>query len=201
MVSVCTDCYRIIQNMKRFIKVIFAFSLLFCLGHLFFAAEDTDPVPYEEGEFPQWAYDLRRTEIITLGSMPFVSIGVTLGYGAFLMANGEISSFPNPFSSSSSVLSSDQVRNIFLMTIGISTIYGITDFIINYVKRKNSQQQNDMLQKESNQFQVRKVTPEEAARLLNDSMSEQTQSQEDSETDSISENQSQSKPHDEKAGN
>ncbi len=158
--------------MKKFIRIFFALSLFILISSNAFA-DDTSPAPYEKNEFPQWAYDLRRAEIITLGSMPFVTIGVTLGYGAFLKARGEINSFPNPFSSSSGVLSSDQTRNIFIMSIGISTVYGLTDFLINHFKRKNADEKKAIIENAKSQARIERVTVEEAAALLNESMARQ----------------------------
>ena len=59
---------------------------------------DAEADPYEQDEFPQWAKDLRRGEIISLGSIPFVGLWVVGSYGGYKYFSGEIDSFPNPFS-------------------------------------------------------------------------------------------------------
>ena len=61
-----------------------------------YCAASEEPVPYEDSEFPQWALDLRRFEVISLGSVPFAMIGVTLIYGAIEINRGNRSSMPNP---------------------------------------------------------------------------------------------------------
>lgn len=42
--------------------------------------DPTRPVPYDPEEFPLWAQDLRRGEIIALGAFPLSMIVVSLSY-------------------------------------------------------------------------------------------------------------------------
>lgn len=42
--------------------------------------EGVEPIPYSPDEFPGWAHDLRRGEIIALGSFPVALILTNLGY-------------------------------------------------------------------------------------------------------------------------
>ena len=95
-------------------KIICALMMSVFFSCLCFA-EDNTPKPYGEDEFPSWAYDIRRTEIITFGSLPFVTIGVSLVYGAALYFNGTLSSFPNPLDKSSDSFSEDQQKYFFMM--------------------------------------------------------------------------------------
>ena len=36
--------------------------------------QDAEPVPYEEEEFPWWAHDARRFEVIAFGAFPLTYI-------------------------------------------------------------------------------------------------------------------------------
>lgn len=162
----------------NFKKIFLLCIAMFCLSAQIFAqSESTTPVPYEENEFPMWAHELRRAEIITFGSMPFVSIGVTLGYGLFLYARQEIPSIPNPFSSRSSSFTADQTRNIVLMTAGISIGYGLTDFLINHIRRKNYDKKKALMEASMEKASVYQVTPEEAMELLENSMQKQKENE------------------------
>ena len=45
------------------------------------AGDDETPVPYDPEEFPQWARDLRRGEIVATGSFPLTLLASRLLYG------------------------------------------------------------------------------------------------------------------------
>jgi hypothetical protein len=93
--------------------------------------------PYTREEFPQWARDLRRTEIVTLGSLPFVTLSVTLGYGIIRWAGG--GAFPNPFAKSADNLTSDEQLEVLLISLGTSVALGLADLTINLIRRHNTQ--------------------------------------------------------------
>lgn len=96
--------------------------------------EDTTPREYEEEEFPQWLRDLRRFEIVTLGSVPFLSIFVRLGYSGILYATGQSSSF-NPFGGGDQGYNQDDYLRMFGISIGAGAAVGLADFIVNIVRR------------------------------------------------------------------
>ena len=118
--------------------IILIFSLF--AQNLFSAASKT-PEPYSDNEFPGFLHDLRRAEIITLGAMPFITFNATLGYSLskFAFNNFDLQYFVNPFAQSSdSSFSTDEQIGIILTSLGISLCIGITDFIVNSVKRSNA---------------------------------------------------------------
>ena len=117
-------------------------------------AEDNTPKPYGDDEFPSWAYDLRRTEIITFGSLPFVTIGVSLVYGAALYFNGTLSSFPNPLDKSSDSFNEDQQKNVFMMSIGASCVLGLTDLLVSFIKHKSQQRKRERLEQNIKKIQI-----------------------------------------------
>lgn len=103
-------------------------------------AENNVPEPYTEDEFPSFLYDLRRAEIITLGSMPFITLGTSLGYsfGKYAYHGFDSDYFSNPFAKTTeSAYSADEQVGIILTSLGISLGIGITDFIVQTVKRNS----------------------------------------------------------------
>ena len=64
------------------------------------AQEDTEvPLPYDREEFPDWAWDLRRGEIIALGAFPVAMIisGIGLQLGRFAIKSVEEGQFSQEY--------------------------------------------------------------------------------------------------------
>ena len=120
-------------------KVLCIFLMMFTVSsNLTFAASDsTSAEPYKKEEFSPVLHDIRRAEIITFGSLPFVTLGVTVAYGAYGYFSGEFSSFPNPLDKSADSFSSWQQAKIFGVSLGISAGLGLIDFGVNIVRRHN----------------------------------------------------------------
>ncbi|MCR4714602.1 MAG: hypothetical protein K5751_09540 [Treponemataceae bacterium] len=119
-------------------KTIALFMLVFFASGLFAQTKHT-PEPYEDDEFPSWTIDLRRSEIVSLGSLPFVTLGVTIGYSFYrYAANGFNSDYlPNPLAKSSAAanLNSDEQKGIFISSGIISLIIGVVDYVISRIER------------------------------------------------------------------
>lgn len=148
-------------------KFLFALIFALILPASVFSAESTTPEPYTFEEFPQWAHDLRRTEIITFGSLPMVTIGTSLVYGGILYGTGQLSSFPNPFSKDSSAsLSSDQQLQTFYISLGVSALLGIVDLIITLVQRHSSQSRLQQIQMNQSHPVVTPLLPEETHEII-----------------------------------
>lgn len=93
----------------------------------------------EKQEVPLWLKDLRRAEIITFGSIPFTMLGVSLVTSVIQWGkNGfDPNSFPNPLDTSPNTANyseADIWRNVGIAA-GISLGIGITDFIVQMVRR------------------------------------------------------------------
>ncbi len=124
---------------KKIISLLLIFS--FFSQFSIFAADSKTPEPYKDEEFPGFLHDLRRAEIITLGAMPFITFNATLGYsfGKFAYHGFDSSYFVNPFAQSSdSSFSTEEQVGIILGSLGVSLCIGITDLIVNSVKRNNA---------------------------------------------------------------
>lgn len=104
------------------------------------AADPTVTIePYTKDEFPSWLHDMRRAEIVSLGSLPFVTLGVTLGYSLYRYFSHDMNPdyFPNPFAKSSSGarLTTDEQLGILFTSLGVAAVVGITDFTISSIQR------------------------------------------------------------------
>lgn len=122
-------------------KIIF-FTVLISLLTSSLPVFSETPEPYQKDEFPGILHDIRRAEIITLGSMPFITFSATLGYsfGKYASHNFDSSYFVNPFSSTDeNSFSTDEQIGILLTSLGISAGIGLTDFIVHTIKRNNRQ--------------------------------------------------------------
>ena len=118
----------------KLISKIIIFSLLLNIS-LPVYSEDTSPKAYEEDEFPQTLKDLRRFEIITLGSLPFVTLDATLAYSTYRYAAHGFDAAYQPDIFSSSSFSQEEQTGIILTSIGISVGIGLTDLIVQLIKR------------------------------------------------------------------
>jgi hypothetical protein len=47
------------------------------------ASKEPQPEPYTDAEFPPWLHDLRRGEIVAIGSFPIVYLFAQLGFNLF----------------------------------------------------------------------------------------------------------------------
>lgn len=115
------------NKLKRFLCLL---TVLVFSGNFIFAADTTSSTKYDDINFPQWAKDLRRTEIITFGSLPFVTLWTSTAYG--LAVQG---SFHNPLDKSSSSYTESQQKQIMVIAAATSLGLGLTDLIINLITR------------------------------------------------------------------
>jgi len=125
---------------NKIIKYFFIVFLLSSAINCFSQSEDTTPKPYEEQEFEQWQIDLRRFEIITFGSLPFITLDTILIYTGYNWASGGFAStFPNPFAAMST-FSQNEIIGILVVSFTISLCIAITDYFIHKAKREAIQQ-------------------------------------------------------------
>lgn len=134
-------------NKSVFLCILLFFSLL---SQNLFGAENSSeshtPEPYNQEEFPQALKDLRRFEIISLGSMPFVMLDCNMVYSGVLYAQGKTNSF-NPLSTSN--YTSEQQVGLILTSLGISLGIGLTDLIVQNIKRNKVTKKAKKIKNES----------------------------------------------------
>ena len=122
---------------NRLICILLLFS--FCSIAVF--GQEDIAIPYKPDEFPQWTVDLRRAEIITVGSFPLSFMLTALVYDLSVAAsNGFGSSVPY-----GSSRTQDDIKNMLLISAGISAGIGLTDFIINQIKRAKTRKEQEKL--------------------------------------------------------
>ncbi len=109
-------------------KVLAALVLCLMLSQSF--AADSSTTSYDDIAFPQWTKDLRRTEIITFGSLPFVTIWATVAYSGI-----QYGEFRNPLNKSSDGLSTDDQKRIMQIAATSCVALGLTDLAITLIRR------------------------------------------------------------------
>lgn len=120
---------------NKFIASLICISIISSLFTPVFSADakSTTPEPYNQDEFPQALKDFRRFEIITLGSMPFVMLDTTLVYTGYQYFTGESETF-NVLNTNT--FDTEQSTQIILTSLAISAGIGLTDLIIQIIKRQ-----------------------------------------------------------------
>ena len=132
-------------------KQFFFIILLVTFCSLLFAQkiEVEGAEPYQYDEFPEWAHQLRRSEIITVGSYPFTVMAVGFGYSFYrYFANNMDNAYtPNPFvNANNKNYSTEEQKKMIKYAAGMSLGIGLTDFIINQVimsKEKKQEKEED----------------------------------------------------------
>lgn len=115
--------------MKRRLLYVISVLLFISLGAQSLSA-DPSSSDYDEIEFPQWVRDLRRTEIITFGSLPFVTLWTTVGYSLY-----EYGEFRNPLDKSTGSFTEADQWNIIKISAATCIALGLTDLTINLISR------------------------------------------------------------------
>ena len=119
--------------MKKFcFFLLFIFSFLLLPQNLF--AEESAVSGYDDINFPQWAKDLRRTEIITFGSLPFVTLWTTVGYSLY-----EYGEFRNPLDKNTDSFTEDDQWKIIKISAATCVALGLTDLTINLIRRSQKE--------------------------------------------------------------
>ncbi len=123
-----------------FILIIFISSLIY--------AQSTSPEEYSENEFSPLFHSIRRTEIITLGSLPFTVLLSNLSYQIIRIAFiNHDAGFVNPIaksSSSSNTFTEKEQIGILAGGIGLSICVGITDTVLSIIKQNKKAKQLEM---------------------------------------------------------
>lgn len=128
---------------NRFKLLVITISLL-CSFTVPLFAEDTTPLPYDKKEFPQGLKDLRRFEIITLGAMPFVTLNTTLVYSGIQYVAHDFDEMYSPNIFAASTYTPEEQKKIILTSLGVCVGVGITDYIIQLIKRSKKKKVNEV---------------------------------------------------------
>ena len=126
--------------------LIFIFLAFIFLTHAYSdESTNTSPKPYDKSELPQGIKDLRRFEIITLGSLPFVTLDTSIVYSTIRYAqhNFDNNYFPDLFTKSN--YTQEEQAGIILTSVGISVGIGLTDLIVQIIKRSNKKKKEKQI--------------------------------------------------------
>ena len=171
------------MKIKRLTAIILIFSFLINFGAPIFSQEkkDTTPKPYDKEELPQSVKDLRRFEIITLGSLPFVTLDTTLGYSTYRYIKHDFASEYKPDLLAKNSFSQDEQLGIIITSLAISTGIGLTDLIVQIVKRSNKKKHTK--QKDYDDIAIYPISedPDAIELPLPQKQNDETQSTEDEE--------------------
>jgi hypothetical protein len=105
-------------------------------------ASSANPV-FDTTDFPRWALDLRRWDIITFGVFPFSMFLVTFTSDMIRYAdNGFDGRYaPWPFKPAGGyTMTNDEYMRTFLIAAGLSATIAIVDLIIFNIRRNNERQ-------------------------------------------------------------
>jgi len=128
--------------MKNVIYIIIIFSLLFTPCFQAFAqANQGDSIPgiFDTSDFPQWAKDMRRFDIVAFGSFPFSLFLVTFATDMFRWNNANGMDFseqgrqyaPWPLKSAGAVgMTSGEIQRTLWLSVGLSVVVALVDLII-----------------------------------------------------------------------
>ena len=97
------------------------------------------PEEYQPEEFPAWAHDLRRFEIITIGSYPITFFVTSLIYDFSIYANNDF----DPTYSMGTQRSREDIALIMGSAAGASALIGTIDMIINIAQRKSREKDRE----------------------------------------------------------
>jgi len=143
-------------------KILFA-SILFILllmPRLEAAAQSTDfPNFFDMTDFPQWARDMRRFDVIAFGTFPFSLFAVTFVTDMFRWGNANGMSFndlryaPWPLKSAGAVeMTSYEYGRTILIAAGLSLTLALIDFIIVKIKQSGERRRIEINPPSSNNF-------------------------------------------------
>jgi len=120
------------------------FSASVCFGQ---TEKASIPAPYEKDEFPGWMQDLRRGEIILIGSFP---LNMFLSYEfydifRYFSNNLESSYRPWPFRTYDAVpYNSAENIGIIVSAVSLSLVIAAADYLIGkLIENRNKPQDND----------------------------------------------------------
>ena len=123
---------------KRRITVFLCVFLCFSSLSLSYGQEEPqDPEPYQENEFPAWAWDIRRWEIVFLGTFPFTMFYSTLTFqvNRYIQSGFEEELVPAPFGGLRSIpLEAKEKRGIIISALSMSAAIAFTDLIITKIQ-------------------------------------------------------------------
>jgi len=130
--------------MKKVFFVSVLFFLLFTPQFEAAAQSNTVPNVFDMTDFPQWARDVRRFDVIAFGTFPFTMFVVTFVTDMFRWNNANGLDFsdmryaPWPLKSAGAVdMTAEEYGRTIFLAAGLSLVLALTDFIIVKIRRSS----------------------------------------------------------------
>jgi hypothetical protein len=117
---------------KALIAAVFALAAT----HAGIAQATAAPTPYVDEEFPEWALELRRFEIITIGAFPIALFFTSFGFDSYdFFFNPDITIRFNPAYApwpfgAGRTLTQDEIVTRVLVALSVSAVIGFIDWLI-----------------------------------------------------------------------
>jgi hypothetical protein len=95
-----------------------------------------EPEPYTEEEFPEWMHNLRRFEIITLGTLPFTFLATFLVYDFIRYATSGFDRDYALFGSTNPVpYTTEEKIGVVIAACSTSVLIALVDFFIGKARK------------------------------------------------------------------
>ncbi|MDR2020608.1 MAG: hypothetical protein LBQ14_07585 [Treponema sp.] len=124
--------------------LVFALLLISLGGQIRAQTKEILPsTEFDTSEFPLWAKDLRRAEIVAFGSLPFTMFFTTFAMDTFRFANNgaNFRYAPWPFKSAGAVDMNSQERTQTIITAAAaSVVIALVDYLIVRHKRSKAEE-------------------------------------------------------------
>ena len=124
-------------NKKLFINI----AIILIIAPLNAEEKSYSPAPYEEDEFSQWMHDLRRAEIVLIGTLPLTLFVSNIGFQLVRYAVNEFEPeyAPSLSGAGGSALTETEKAGVLLGAVSASLVISVIDFIIGEIKEKETQ--------------------------------------------------------------
>ena len=119
-------------------KLLLLVSVLFLVCSSGYSEETPAYTPYDPSEFPGWARDLRRFEIVFFGTVPFSFFYATTGYSVYTYAAHNWDSAYAPAllgNRTPPVLTNSEKLQIAGISLSLSAAAAVVDYIIGKIQR------------------------------------------------------------------
>jgi len=90
-------------------------------------------------EFPQWAKDLRRFDVVTFGVFPFAWLLTSVAWDFYRSSQHDWDSAYMPFASNAEAWVNNDYKAVLGITAGLSLTVALVDFVIVKVKRSRAE--------------------------------------------------------------
>lgn len=129
---------------KRFVSLLLLLNLVSIHTSLWAEQKALVPDPYDSEEFPLWARDLRRAEIVAFGVLPFTIFFATLAVDSYRYATHEWDELyaPWPLKPAGAIEMSEQNKGLVLQAgIASAAVLAVLDYFIVRMKREGQRKE------------------------------------------------------------